>query len=234
MRMPASLPELPLVALSAGTVAGLAWLVREDFESATDVAVFATISLACLPIIGRWTTHRHLACIGGPICGLVSGMCAIDLCFDLCVVSNWQVSDGVAALDARRLAWLYYRTVLKSSHVNGLLLAIMLVSILGAAVGATRSPWCVLKQWTTIGAVMSLGCGGYVTCCLPRYLTIRDAVAYDAAFFDGWESVVAARMGLFASTAIVTVLLFSLQLGSAQASGGTELHTAADSKQRSE
>eukprot|EP00930_Biecheleria_cincta_P019644 TRINITY_DN14941_c0_g1_i1.p1 TRINITY_DN14941_c0_g1~~TRINITY_DN14941_c0_g1_i1.p1 ORF type:complete len:155 (+),score=20.02 TRINITY_DN14941_c0_g1_i1:210-674(+) len=152
------------------------------------------------------------------------------MCFDLCVVSSRQeASDGV---DARRLAWLYYRTVLKSSHVNGLLLAIMLVSILGAAVGATRSPLAVLRYWIIIGAVISLGCGGYLTCCLPRYLTIVNAVAYDATLFDHWELVVAARMGLLASIAIVILLLFSLQLGSAQAPGCAEVHTAVDSKQR--
>lgn len=203
------LPEWYLILAWAGSLAGfMIWL--QDELTAQDLVVFAVVYLLCLPLISRRTTPGLLAWIGGPICGLISGMQLIDLVFDLCIIRDVSISDGVSVFEGRRVAFLYYRTVLTSCHVNTALLGIIVVSFLGSFIGLGRSSPRVRKQWLTLGACMFVGTGGYLFSVVTRYTHIRTAAVYDASLFDSWHMVLVARMQLYASLLVSLPFLFKM------------------------
>lgn len=215
------LPELHLLLIWAGSALGLlVWLWR--IMSAVDLAVFVAVYVLCLPIIFPCTTPRLLACLGGTICGLVAGIQLIDLVFDIAILNDRQISDGSNTFQARQLAFLYYHTVVNASHVNAVLLGMILISFLGAFVGLRRCSPQLRQRWLVLGAWMFAGTGGYLVLVVPKYLVIRNAAAFDASFFDGWHWVILARLVLYASLLGSLPYMFTLQ-GMAD-DGGYEMH----------
>jgi hypothetical protein len=142
--------------------------------------------------------------------GCIIGMQAIDMCFDLAIINNSNVSDGSIALEARRVAYFYYHRVLNASHVNGLLLAMVLCSCLGPTLGMVRGTPEVQRRFIYLAILSSIGSGSYMAVVMPRYLVIR-AADYRPELFDGWEKVLAARMMLYTSTILSLRPLHALQ-----------------------
>eukprot|EP00448_Togula_jolla_P012978 CAMPEP_0170597408 /NCGR_PEP_ID=MMETSP0224-20130122/15694_1 /TAXON_ID=285029 /ORGANISM="Togula jolla, Strain CCCM 725" /LENGTH=236 /DNA_ID=CAMNT_0010921883 /DNA_START=46 /DNA_END=756 /DNA_ORIENTATION=+ len=211
MRNPPALPETHLILAWLGSYSSLMFWLYPNMDW-TDFAIFNGIFLACLPVISRQMTPRLLACLGGPICGLISGMQIIDLCFDICILHDRPISDGFEMLQPRRLAWVYYHMVLNAPHVNSVLLGIIVICFLGSIAGIGRSSPEVQQRWLVIGAMMSVGVVSYLGAVMPRYLTIRKSSAFEASMFDGWQVVIAARLLLFLSIIVNLPLVFSLQL----------------------
>jgi len=177
-----------------------------------DYLVMVGMHFICLPMVCRDMTPRLIACMGGPLCGLIAGMQLIDMCFDMLIVYDLPLSDGIDVFKPRRAAFLYYHTMLNGRHVNAALLGIILVSFLGSIVGLERSSPEMRRQFCLLGALMSVGTGGYLACAVTRYTAIRFATVYDERLFDGWEMVVAARMVLFVSITIAQPFLFGIQM----------------------
>jgi len=204
------MPELHLIVAWVGSLLGfLYWL--QPVMDLVDLAVVLGIYLICLPIIHPSSTPRLMACLGGPICGFIGGMQLIDLCFDLCILRDRSISDGFDDFQARRVAFLYYHTVITAPHVNGVLLCIIVTAFLGSMVGLGRSSPALLRHWLMLGAAMFVGTGGYLTCVVPRYLVIRMAKAFEPSLFDGWEMVLAARLVLYISLILAMPFMFALQ-----------------------
>lgn len=107
---------------------------------------------------------------------------------------------------------MYYRTVLNAPHVNAVLLAIIVLSLLGSVAGLGRSTRAELRKWLVCGAAMAIGSGGYLIFVVNRYLRIRDSASYDPAFFDGWNYVLAMRIVLYICVLTQLPVLFSLQM----------------------
>mmetsp|Transcript_9933 Transcript_9933/g.22305 ORF Transcript_9933/g.22305 Transcript_9933/m.22305 type:complete len:245 (-) Transcript_9933:15-749(-) len=201
-------PHLCLICV-ASYAALIAWLWSE--MSRWDFGVFSGVYILCFPVLFSSTTPRLLACLGGPICGLVAGMQLIDLVFDLCILQDQPLTDGVETFEARRLAFVYYRAVLRATHVNAVLLAIILICFLGSIVGMQRTSPALRWRWVMLGACMSVGTSGYLGVVVTRYLAIRSAPTFDTSLFDGWERVLVARMVLYASLGGSLPVMFELQ-----------------------
>lgn len=167
--------------------------------------------ILCLPIISQRMTPRFLACLGGPILGLIAGMQLMDMCFDLIIVFKGEVSDGIDRFPATKVAYMYYHTVLNAPGVNAVLIWIILVSFLGSIVGLGRSTPHMRRQWYIIGTCMAVGTSGYLVYVVPLYMRIRFSTMYDPALFDGWNVVLVARMVLYAGGVAAMPALFGLQ-----------------------
>mmetsp|Transcript_56183 Transcript_56183/g.147738 ORF Transcript_56183/g.147738 Transcript_56183/m.147738 type:complete len:260 (-) Transcript_56183:52-831(-) len=204
-------PEPHLLFAWLGCLAGFLWWLQEDILTRTDLAVVVAVHVVCLPVISSSTTPRILSCLGGPIMGLVAGMQLIDMCFDLMILRDVPIPDGPDVLQARRMAYFYYHTVISAAHVNAVLLGVILVSFLGALAGFERASSEVRQSWTHLGVLMFAGTGGYLGCVVPRYLGIRSSKAFDPMLFADWEVVVAARLVLYASIILSLPILFRLQ-----------------------
>lgn len=176
-----------------------------------DLCVFALVSVCVLPILSRETTIPFLGSLGGIIMGCIAGLQAIDLCFDLCVIRGRSLSDGAMVLEARRVAFMYYHTLLNSSHVNGLLLGIVQCACLGPLMGLMRGSPEVRRRFVLLGICSSAGTSGYLAIAMPRYLVIRAATAYRPELFDEWEKVVAARIVLYISVILSLPILYGIQ-----------------------
>lgn len=144
--------------------------------------------------------------------GCIIGLQAIDMCFDLAIINGSHVSDGSIALEARRVAYFYYHTMLNASHVNGLLLAMVLCSCLGPTLGMVRGTHEVQRRFILLSILSGIGSGSYMAVVMPRYLVIRNSTAgYRSELFDGWEKVLAARMVLYTTTVLSLHPLYALQ-----------------------
>jgi len=182
-----------------------------------DGLIFSGINVLCLPIIFPQTTPRFLACLGGVILGLIAGMQLVDLCFDIVIIRDHAFFDGVSLIPARKVAYIYYHTVLNAPHVNAVLLGIIVVSFLGSFVGLGRSDPKTRAVWIFIGCLMAVGVSAYLLCVVTRYLGIRSSKIYDPLLFEGWGYVMASRLVLYATMCLAFPPLFSLQAGNAVA-----------------
>lgn len=143
--------------------------------------------------------------------GCIAGLQAIDLCFDLCVIRGRTYTDGSMVLEARRVAFMYYHTILNTCHVNALLLGIVLCACLGPLMGLTRGSEEVQRRFLLLGACSGAGTSGYLFIAMPRYLFIRSATAYHPELFDNWEKVLCARVVLYISVVVSLPILYGIQ-----------------------
>jgi hypothetical protein len=191
-------------------VAYLYWF--QEVRGVVDHAVFLVVSLCVLPLLSRGTTISFLGSLGSTIMGCIIGLQAIDMCFDLAIINKSHVSDGSVTLEARRVAYFYYHRVLNASHVNGLLLAMVLCSCLGPTLGLVRGTPEVQRRFILLAILSGIGSGSYLAVVMPRYLVIRNSTAgYHPDLFDGWEKVLAARMVLYTTTVLSLHPLYALQ-----------------------
>jgi len=211
-----------VVAWVGSYLAFMVWLHSE--MSQLDFATFTGVYIVCLPLISQRRTPAFMAWIGGPVYGLITGLQLIDLVFDLVILRNVTLSDGMSVFDGKRVAYLYYHTMLNASHVNGVLLAVILVCSFGSCIGLGRSLPQARKQWLIVGACVAVGTSGYLVSVVTRYLRIRSAAAFDASLFDGWEMVLVARLQLYASLLVSMPFLFRIS---------TQLHQDQDQDARS-
>ncbi|CAE8600523.1 unnamed protein product [Polarella glacialis] len=212
------LPDLRLLLAWVASLLGFGLWFWTTMDS-VDRAVLFIGHVVILPIFSERATPRLMACMGSPIVGTISGMQLIDVVFDLAIVNERTISDGVESFDPRRVAYLYYHTVVTAPHVNGILLCMVLISIFGSIIGFGRSTPEIVQCWKKIGAVMSVSMSSYLGVVVPRYLHIRDATVYDVSLFENWTHVVAVRMFLFASLLSILPLMFELQGSPEQAAG---------------
>eukprot|EP00403_Amphidinium_massartii_P016195 CAMPEP_0178410890 /NCGR_PEP_ID=MMETSP0689_2-20121128/21216_1 /TAXON_ID=160604 /ORGANISM="Amphidinium massartii, Strain CS-259" /LENGTH=249 /DNA_ID=CAMNT_0020032087 /DNA_START=12 /DNA_END=761 /DNA_ORIENTATION=+ len=216
---PQSGPEPYLILAWVGSLLGFIMWLRASMD-VIDLAVMVATYVFCLPLISPSTTSSFVARLGGPVCGLICGMQVIDMVFDICIVKGTVLQDGGEEFTARKIAYLYYHCVLNASHVNAVLLFIIVASFLGSLVGVGRSAPHTRHHWMLLGILMTVGTGGYLVNVVPRYLVIREAAAFDPHFFDNWEVVIAARLVLYGSILSAFPSMFKLQtLG---VSDGTE------------
>jgi len=221
--VPGYMPEFHLLLLwLVSFLAFVIWLRKEmDF---VDSLVFSGVYILCLPIISPKTTPRFLACLGGVICGLIAGLQLIDLCFDIVILQDRSFSDGVDTISSRRVAFMYYHTVINASHVNAALLGIIVISFLGSFVGLGRCDPKTRATWIAMGSLMAVGTGGYLVSVVTRYVGIRSSKTYDPLLFEGWGYVLIARIVLYASITLSLPFLFSLQRGDAVANCNSAFH----------
>mmetsp|Transcript_24305 Transcript_24305/g.44620 ORF Transcript_24305/g.44620 Transcript_24305/m.44620 type:complete len:239 (-) Transcript_24305:187-903(-) len=207
---PQSGPEPYLLLTWVGSLLGfLIWLNAS--MDVTDLAVMVATYICCFPLILPRTTSSFVARLGGPVCGLICGMQVIDMVFDICIVKGTVLSAGGEEFTARKIAYLYYHCVLNASHVNAVLLFIIVASLLGSLVGVGRSDPMARRHWMLLGVLMTIGTGGYLVSVVPRYLLIRESTVFDPRFFDNWEVVIMARLVLYGSILAAFPSMFKLQ-----------------------
>lgn len=207
------LPEYRLVgAWIASVIAFASWFKFGMQTPTVDVYIITGCHLVVLPIIRRGMDLVHLPALGCVILGLGTGFQLIDLCFDLLIIHERSLHDGLHATAGRKVAWFYYNTMLNAKHMNIAIALFLLVGQFGAMVGITRSPPHLRRIWIKLVVLMILGNGGYLAAVVPRYIAIRSSVSFDEHFFDGWWAVLAARAWLFVCLGFAINACFSLLL----------------------
>mmetsp|Transcript_12259 Transcript_12259/g.27815 ORF Transcript_12259/g.27815 Transcript_12259/m.27815 type:complete len:253 (+) Transcript_12259:61-819(+) len=203
-------PEPYLVLTWVGSLLGFIVWLRQSMDT-TDLAVMVATYICCIPLILPQTTSAFVARLGGPVCGVICGMQVIDMVFDICIVKGTVLTAGGEEFTARKIAFLYYHCVLNSSHVNAVLLCIIVASLLGSMVGVGRSDPAARRHWMLLGVLMTIGTGGYLATVVPRYLVIRGSTNFDPRYFDNWEVVIMARLVLYGSILAAFPSMFKLQ-----------------------
>ncbi|CAJ1331024.1 unnamed protein product [Effrenium voratum] len=186
-----------------------------------DLLLLIVAHVVCLPIISPRLDAAVVPAIGCVVIGLAIGCELVDMCFDSLIYWDVTLTDGDGVISGRKVAFLYYNTMLKARHINFSIELFLLVGQFGALVGLTRSPPKVRQAWKGLVATMISGNGGYLTSVVPRYLGIRFATEFDEGFFDGWSWVIAARFYLLVNLLIAIGLLMVI-LSDTQAD---KLHT---------
>eukprot|EP00930_Biecheleria_cincta_P069117 TRINITY_DN56899_c0_g1_i1.p1 TRINITY_DN56899_c0_g1~~TRINITY_DN56899_c0_g1_i1.p1 ORF type:complete len:233 (-),score=8.56 TRINITY_DN56899_c0_g1_i1:93-791(-) len=175
--------------------------------SNADCCVVASAHVVCLPLISRRMTPAALLGICFATNGLAIGFELIDLVFDILVVRDLPVHDGQSSISARRIAWLYYNTMLNSKHVNFGIAIILMVGQFAIPASIMRSSLQVLGSWMTLFAMMVAGNGAYLLIVIPRYNFIRASVIFEESFFDGWSAVILAHLWLLFCQGVAMVVL---------------------------
>lgn len=181
-------------------------------SSMDDCLVLALAHCICLPLIHRNTPLALIPPLGCAVVGMAIGFQLVDLGFDMLIIWGRSVHDGLDALSGRRVAWLYYNTMLNAQSVNLGIAVFLLVGQFGAVVGLSRSLARARRQWRRLVFTMIAGNGGYMISVVPRYVAIWQSAAFDEGFFDGWRFVVLARVYLFVALGAALVILCSLLL----------------------
>lgn len=187
-----------LLALLAALAASLTWQSVYLQTRASDATTLALAHAAALPLVAHRRVHPALPPLGCALMGASIGMLVIDLAFDLHLVL------APDSLDARRLVYAYYHTMLNSAHVNGTLGALVLAMALGVSIGVADALGGGVsarrrRAWLALAGLNAVGNGHYLSVVMPRYLEIRHARAFSASQFDGWWEVLRARCILVAS-----------------------------------
>lgn len=154
-----------------------------------DQTVTVVVHWLYFPLLCRKMTPLLHAGLYSMSSGSLLGFQVIDLCFDLVVMSK---TSGL-----QQLTWLYYHTILNSSHVNAVLLAAMLQTGLGSLIGLTRHGPMFRINWILMIACNFLGFGCYFAFVVPRYLEIRESADMKTSVLEGWEVVFRARIWMF-------------------------------------
>jgi len=204
-------PGLLTAWLGSGT-ALLAWQYLSLGVGAVDMGVSLAAYTVCLPLVDRRLNPRLLPPLGCAFMGLAIGLLLIDLCFDVLILSDVSVRVEDQVISGRKVAWLYYHTMLNKAHVNFALAVFMVLSFLGAMVGLGqsdsrgRSYW----QWLVISSIV--GNSSYLMVVVPRYLSLRHNTVFSESDFDDWGRVVAARAALLIALGTDVALCISLTL----------------------
>jgi len=193
-------PEWQLsLAWVASALSFASWFLFGLQASNVDVCVILAAHVAILPILHARSEPSILCALGFLVIGLAIGFQLVDLCFDVLIIWDLSVHDTLGIISGRKIAWLYYNTMLNSRHINLALSLFLLVGQFVTLVGITRSTGSLRRKWIALVCNMIFGNGGYFIVVIPCYVAIRSSVAFDAQFFDGWMVVLIARMVLFAA-----------------------------------
>jgi len=212
---PASVHLLPprLLAVWAGMLASfITWqvvYVQSQFMDTLMLTTGGLISLAVLSV--GHSRPALLPAIGLVFMGVVLGMLVIDAGFDIVVLSDQALKlDGVAPLEARRLAFNYYITMLNSPVVNAALYTSLSTMAVGAWVGlehaySSAGDADLQRGWMYIVLYAMVGHAAYLFGVVSNYLAIRGARTYRREYFDGWGVVLAVRLFLIANICAIIV-----------------------------
>jgi len=112
--------------------------------------------------------------------------------------------DGAGPVDARRVAFHYYNTMLNSPLVNAALYTSLSSMAVGAWAGlehaySTAQDADLQRAWKEIVLYAMVGHAAYLFGVVSHYLEIREARAYRPEYFDGWGVVLAVRLFLIAN-----------------------------------
>ena len=119
----------------------------------------------------------------------------IDACFDSIVISGEAPALSIGnKLSAREVAWAYYHTMLNTRVVNATITFCCSYLLLAALALGLRSKPRHHARWRMLVPMAFVGVGAYACVIVPRYYNLRSATAFDQTFFDGWWTVVAARL----------------------------------------
>lgn len=212
----------PHLAWAASLCAISGWLHFCLGVGTVDLAVTFVAHLTVLPMLTARFDKRLLPSLGCSLCGVCVGFNLVDMCFDLLIVRDAAVPDGTGlggsgSLTARHVAWLYYHTMLNSSHINFTLLVYVLVSSIGSMMGLMDGSAAVRKLWLAMCAVAAVGNTFYILYVVPRYVSIRASTAFVRADFDDWGGVLLAR--IFLVLALLACIHLSFLLNLAQSAG---------------
>lgn len=124
----------------------------------------------------------------------------IDACFDSVVLSGEAPSLNLRSeLTAREVAWVYYHAMLNTRLVNATVTWCCTYLVLAALALALRSKPHHRARWRMLVPMALVGVGAYAFVIVPRYHQLRVATSLDPAFFDDWEPVAIARIGIVAA-----------------------------------
>ena len=195
-------------------------------SNVTDLTCICVAHIVVLPVVLLCAKIPSLLpMLGISIVSICMGMLLIDASFDVQVrqrnqiptshVAQWHAavydaSQVIFAEDSTRLDTLrsargFYHTMLNAPIVNGALLVCLLCMSFGAWIGAVDALSTddveIRRTWTILVGIALSGIPLYILMVIPRYLSLRASAVFDAAVFDNWWRVLAARAVLMASLA---------------------------------
>lgn len=112
-------PEWQLsLAWVASALSFASWFIVGLQASKLDVCVILVAHVAILPILHANSNPFLLLALGFLLIGLAVGFQLVDLCFDILIIWDLPVHDTLGIISGRKIAWLYYNTMLNSKHIN--------------------------------------------------------------------------------------------------------------------
>jgi hypothetical protein len=206
------LPPKLLTAWAAMLAGFITWQVLYVQSQLMDTLMLSTGALLSLGVLSVGHSRPEtLPAIGLVFMGVVVGMLVIDAGFDIVVLSDQTFKlDGGAPVEARRVAFSYYHTMLNSPVVNAALYLSLSTMAVGAWVGlehaySSAGNADLQRDWFYIVLYAMVGHAAYLFGVVSNYLEIRGARAYRREYFDGWGVVLAVRLFLIANICAIIV-----------------------------